>query len=119
MRLKRVVFPAPFGPIIPTISPFSIAVVTFLTAVIPPKALLRFLISKKLIFARDLLSCTPPSFSHQAHEPVWEKDHHQNQNGGIEHDIKPFIFTQNTSHDLRHRRQNRGPDQRAENRSGA
>ena len=42
-KLKKVVFPAPFGPIIPMISPPSIDMLTPETAYTPPKDLDRLL----------------------------------------------------------------------------
>ena len=39
MQLKMVVFPEPFGPMSPKISPFSTLKLTSLTAIRPPKAL--------------------------------------------------------------------------------
>ena len=48
-RLKQVVFPAPFGPIRPTISPASTVMSTRLTAASPPKCLVRLCASRRAI----------------------------------------------------------------------
>ncbi len=45
MRLKKVVLPAPLGPMMALILPFSMLVLTLLTAVLPPKRLVRCSIS--------------------------------------------------------------------------
>eukprot|EP01136_Pigoraptor_vietnamica_P012860 Opistho-1_new@53223 len=45
IRLKKVVLPAPFGPMMALILPRSIVVLTSFTAALPPKRLVRFLIS--------------------------------------------------------------------------
>src|SRR6266851_4083510 len=49
-RLKQVVFPAPFGPMSPTISPSSTARSTRLTAASPPKYFVRFCASNNAIW---------------------------------------------------------------------
>ena len=46
IRLNRVVFPEPLGPIIPVIDPFLTFKEQFETAARPPKYLLKLLISK-------------------------------------------------------------------------
>src|ERR1700688_705351 len=48
MRLRSVVFPEPFGPKTPTISPWAIAKETSATAVSPPKRLVRPSTSKNM-----------------------------------------------------------------------
>jgi hypothetical protein len=45
-RLMKVVFPAPFGPIRPTISPSAMEKETSFTAVSPPKLLVTFVTLK-------------------------------------------------------------------------
>ena len=42
MRLKTVVFPAPFGPMSPTMAPSSTSKETSFTAISPPKDFVRF-----------------------------------------------------------------------------
>jgi len=46
IRLNRVVFPAPFGPIRPRVSPATICRLKLSTATIPPNRLLRLFISR-------------------------------------------------------------------------
>src|SRR3989304_2334976 len=48
IKLKVVVLPAPFGPIRPSISPFFTSTLRSLTALSPPKDLLKFAISRRL-----------------------------------------------------------------------
>src|SRR6478735_9832336 len=88
-RLKKVVLPAPLGPMIALILPCSTTVETSFTAARPPKRLVRFLISSTAGLRLDFLppplgegrgggagghglvrrlACTPPHV--RAHDPV-------------------------------------------------
>ena len=57
MTLKRVVFPAPFGPMTPLISPSSTSISSSLIAANPPKFLL------KLLTSNIAISASSPSLS--------------------------------------------------------
>jgi hypothetical protein len=53
MRLKKVVFPEPFGPMIDFIEPFSTSRDTSLTAISPPKFLVNPLVLRMNSFVED------------------------------------------------------------------
>src|ERR1700756_3469402 len=98
IRLKKVVLPAPFGPMIALILPASICVLTSSTATRPPKRLLSESISSMAVSARGLrlardatalrrcqfraLALSRPI---QTDDTVRQKDHQQNQDR-TEHD---------------------------------
>lgn len=71
MQLKSVVLPAPFGPIKPTISPFSILIETSLRATYPPNPLVTLLhrISSVSVFLQER---TAQFFSGKELDPVLE-----------------------------------------------
>jgi hypothetical protein len=55
MALRKVVLPAPFGPIKPMTSPWCNVMETLLTAINPPNFLVKFSVSNTIISASDFL----------------------------------------------------------------
>src|SRR5687768_7799652 len=75
MQLKRVVFPAPFGPMSPTISHWSTRSVTLPRACTPPNAIDTPSISRTDIFASG--RCTRPAVDHREVEAAPGEPVHQ------------------------------------------
>src|ERR1035437_1561212 len=78
MRLKRVVLPAPFGPIIADNSPCSMRMFTWLETWMPPKCLSRSLISS--IADNALLLLLFVVFVSRAEEPDAQNSPREHQN---------------------------------------
>ena len=71
MRLKRVVFPAPFGPISPTISPRPIAIDTASTALTPPKCRETARTSSMETRTASLFGVAPPRWPGLPRPRIW------------------------------------------------
>src|SRR5215475_11796595 len=80
MRLKSVVFPAPFGPMMPTISPAPTTNETSVSALRPPNRLL----TERTSRSGAIALCFPLSGA-QADQAAREIDHDDHQQDRVEH----------------------------------
>src|ERR1700722_4073900 len=76
-RFSSVVFPEPFGPKMPMISPLLTAKDTSDTATSPPKRLVRFSTLRSM--------GAPPE---EADDPAWHQQDHENENHAVDRDAR-------------------------------
>src|ERR1700734_4261781 len=76
IRLKKVVLPAPFGPMMARSSPGSTVIEISLTAIKLPKCLETFSICSKLTMSPFSRYCLSPE---DAEHASWEEQHHQHE----------------------------------------
>src|ERR1051325_9314071 len=118
MTLKRVVFPAPLGPMIPSRSPALTSKLTSFTAVRPPKRLVtcsRVSIgAPSRLRALDATSAQPPEDAHHAlgHEP-----HHHDEHGPVDHEVERGETAVAGLHEVRRRRAQEGLERGDEDRA--
>ena len=87
ITLKHVVFPAPFGPINPRISPLSMWKLTSSRATTPPKRIVTWSSSSSFSAICGLPLFQPALSSHAARQKaLWTEHHHKNKHN-TEHEV--------------------------------
>src|SRR5438093_3938110 len=83
--LKKVVFPAPLGPMIEAIRPSSSSKSTVFSAVNPPKRLVTPLASRTTAISTVPAARQLPVAAPGGKEALWAEDHHQDQDQAEDH----------------------------------
>src|SRR5512133_2835488 len=85
MILKRVVLPAPLGPITPVISPLLMEKDTSSRAVTPPK--IWVMPETSSMPGSSLFQQLPEEIRHAPHQPARHEHHHHHQQATVDYDI--------------------------------